>query len=967
MPPVTAARPRPVASPSCGSPQWRSLEELARASEVHGRYGPEFDQPFEPSTDRRTLLQFVAASLALGSLSGCGQATAPLLSEPVGDWRQAAGEPLIYATTLDLDGYGRGALVRTHDGRPVKIEGNPRHPASLGAADPFLQGEIWSLYDPDRSRLPRGDGRERGIDEARALLARLGRELEAVGGEGLRILTGPVTSPSLHSLISSLRRRFPGARWHHYSAVANDHARAGAVRAFGGPVEVVYDFTEADVILTLGGDVLGAGPGHIRYAHDYAARRRRGEAEGRLPRLYSVEPTPSLTGARADRRLPLHPDDIERFARQLAGRLELLDDPGGDGHPNLPDIAADLRQAGPRALVVAGIEQSPFLQAFAHAVNAGLGAQGRTVRYIEPLTIVAGSMASLAALAEDMAAGRVSCLLVIDANPVYAAPADIEFSRLMRRVPTTIHAGPYRDETGAAARWHVPLSHPLEAWGDSRAFDGTASLRQPVSAPLASRIGPAELLSAFMGKKGDGYDIVRAHWQGVMGGDDFEAAWRQALVEGVVPGTAAPERPVRLRSDWSQGWPPPTGRSPAVVFAPDPAVWDGRYANNGWLQELPRPLTKTVWGNAALIAPDTAALLGITSGDLVEIRAPNGAAIVVPAWLLPGQAPDTVTLTLGYGRWEAGRLGSGIGFSANPLRRAAEPWLSRASLAAAGGSRRLVSTQDHHRMDDREPVRLVAPGEGIDDPRLAYPSLYPDYPYEGHAWGMAIDLDACLGCNACVVACQAENNVPVVGPEEVHRGREMHWLRVDRYFAGSPDSPDIYFQPLLCMHCEHAPCEVVCPVNATVHSSEGLNEMVYNRCIGTRTCSNNCPYKVRRFNWYDYAGRHEGGVEVENPAVYVRPRGVMEKCTYCVQRIAAARIAAEMEGRRIGDGEVVTACQQACPTRAIVFGDLNDTTSAVTRRKGSHRHYALLGELNTRPRTTYLARIAAGPTERPPS
>ncbi|HUE46547.1 MAG TPA: 4Fe-4S dicluster domain-containing protein, partial [Aestuariivirgaceae bacterium] len=775
------------------------------------------------------------------------------------------------------------------------------------------------------------------------------------GGAGLRFLTGPTSSPSLRRLITAILREFPGARWHQVSSVANDHAHAGAIAAFGEPVDAVYDFTRADVIVTLGGDVLGLGSGQVRYAHDYALRRRRGREDNALPRLYSIESTPSLTGARADRRVPLHPAELERYARSLAGELGLFDT--SEPHPAAAGIADELRRAGARALVVAGPEQPPAVQALAHAANASLGAVGQTVRYIAPVTSGSPHMGSLASLAADMAAGDVSALLVLDANPIYHAPADLDFAALMQRVPVTIHAGVTRNETGAVAHWHLPLLHPLERWGDARAFDGTASLRQPATTPLAPGFEPEQILGALAGTPLEAREVVRAHWRETWGEADFEAVWHAALVAGVIPESAAEPRQVELRTGWADGWTVPSGSPTTVLFAPDPAVFDGDYAGNAWLQEAPRPLTKIVWDNAALIAPATAEELGVATNDVIDIAGPDGETLSAPVWVLPGQAPGTITLPLGYGRWRAGETGSFVGFDAGSLRRAQAPWLLHpVSVARTGRTHKLVNTQGHHRMAGRDLVRIVAPGGEVEESELAAPSLYPDWEYEGYAWGMSIDLDACLGCNACVIACQSENNVPVVGRDEVALGREMHWLRIDRYYAESPEDPDTYFQPLLCMHCEHAPCEVVCPVNATVHSSEGLNEMVYSRCIGTRTCSNNCPYKVRRFNWFNYAHQDDAAV-IENPDVTIRPRGVMEKCTYCVQRIRSARTAAGLEDRGVGDGEIVTACQQACPTSAIRFGDVNDRSSAVSRRKSSPRNYALLGDLNTRPRTTYLARI----------
>ncbi|HET6518820.1 MAG TPA: TAT-variant-translocated molybdopterin oxidoreductase [Geminicoccaceae bacterium] len=954
---------------------WRSLEELSETPEVRRYLAAEFPGLAHAlATDRRGALRLMGASLALAGLSACDHAGGDpnLVSRGRAAPGHTPGEPLVFATTLELDGYGRGVLVESYGGRPTKIEGNPLHPATLGATDVFLQAEILSLYDPDRSRAPREGGRPRRWDRFWAALAAERAALAARGGEGLRVLTGTLTSPSLAAQLEAVLAAFPQAQWHQYTPVSDDNARAGARLAFGEAVETLYDLSRAEVVLTLGGDLLGAGPGHVRYARDFAAARR---ADGLawVQRLYAVEAAPSLTGARADHRLILRPSEVEAFARAVAAALGATDGAGGPA-PEPPILAAlveDLRGAGPHALAVAGREQPPAVHALAHAINAALGAAGQTAIYTDPVPArpVDGTT-SLRALADDMAAGAVSHLFILDGNPAYAAPADLDFPTRLAAVPFSVHLGLHEDETAALCRWHLPRAHALESWGDARAFDGTVSLRQPVRPPSEDLRGAEEILSALAdGAPASGHEIVRAFWLTQWGEADFEPRWRQALHDGVVADTALPPRPVALRPDWdAEVRVTPTGEPPGleVLFAPDPSVWDGRYANNAWLQELPRPLTKLVWDNAALMAPATAERLGLRSGDVVQLTV-AGRGLHAPVWAMPGHAPDTVTLPLGYGRTRAGRIGTGVGFDAYRLRTSDRPWFAPgASLTPTGDRHRLVTTQDHNRMDGRDIVRAAtlaeyrADPEALGDPPAeAPPSIYPDWPYPGHAWGMAIDLDACLGCNACAVACQAENNVPVVGKEEVARHREMHWLRVDRYHEGPADAPLTHFQPMLCMHCEKAPCEVVCPVNATVHDSEGLNAMVYNRCIGTRTCSNNCPYKVRRFNWFNYAteGELARPDEAFNPDVTVRARGVMEKCTYCVQRISAARIAAKRDGRPIRDGEVVTACQQACPTRAIVFGDLNDPDSAVSRLKASPRDYALLGEINTRPRTTYLARL----------
>ncbi|WP_201840269.1 TAT-variant-translocated molybdopterin oxidoreductase [Microvirga zambiensis] len=937
---------------------WRSLEELADLPEVRRYVEAEFPDIVQAARiDRRTLLRLMSASLALGGLAACdgGSAgkNAPLLSQSHTMPGHVPGVPLTVATSLPLNGFGRGVLVKVQEGRPIKIEGNPLHPASLGATDVFAQAEILSLYDPDRSDAPLQNGVERTWQELTGFIRPVRNELVVAEGKGLHILMPPTSSPTLLRLVAQARQLFPLARWHSFSPIDDDNRRAAGMTVFGRDVDLVYDLAQADTIVTLGGDLFAEEPGHLRYAADHQARRRLRERE--LPRLFAVETRPSLVGTRADERIPLRPRDVEAFVESLAATLETGSAPVGS-HPSITRIADALRKAGSRSLVAAGREQGSAVHALVHAINARLGAFGTTVRAIEPVRPLASDVGTLADLAQAIAAGQASHLVVLGGNPAYTAPADIDLASLIRRVPLSLHLGQHRDETAAVCHWHVPESHPLESWGDLSAFDGTVGLRQPVTMPLKPGLSADEFLGLMAGQALDGRGLVQGTWREAWG-EGFEERWVRSLEDGIVDNSASPPVDVALRPDWK---PEPAALAPSagidVTFTPDPSVWDGTYANNGWLQELPKPLTKQVWGNAALIAPETAAIFGLSSGDAIDLNV-DGRTLRAPVWILPGHATGAVTLTLGYGRRQAGRVGNGIGFDAYAIRSSQRPWVATGEIKAAGVRIPVISTQQHHSMQGRDIVRVVAPDQNL-LPDKANPSLYPDWPYEGHAWGMAIDLDACIGCNACVIACQAENNIAIVGPEEVAKGREMHWLRVDRYYGGDPASPDTYFQPVPCMHCEKAPCEVVCPVNATVHSSEGLNDMVYNRCVGTRTCSNNCPYKVRRFNFLDYQGTDVSAPsDLTNPQVTVRDRGVMEKCTYCIQRIGTARADARIEDRPLRDGEVVTACQQACPTKAIVFGDVNDPESTVSRLKQSPRNYALLGALNTRPRTTYLARI----------
>jgi Fe-S-cluster-containing dehydrogenase component len=742
----------------------------------------------------------------------------------------------------------------------------------------------------------------------------------------------------------------------------------GTGLAFGRPLDVHYRLDRSAVIVSFEADPLGPGPSQVRYAGQWAARRRAFQADGGTVRLLVAESTPSLTGAMAGSRLPVAAARLPALLAALAGRL------GTDG-PEVDGAALDEREQGwaetaaaaltahkGRGLLAVGAHLPEDMQASAHRINHALGNAGQTVVYSEPADPAAASEDDgLKALAEAMAEGDVETLLILGSNPAYTAPTDLDFVALLDRVPLRIHAGLYYDETAAHCHWHIPLAHPLESWSDGRAVDGTATILQPTVKPLFGGRSVHELLATLNGRlSATAYELVRETWAPTLDED----GWRQALSDGFVADTGAtPETPAPQESWQRRAAPAAAGSGLEVVFRPDPCVWDGRLANLAWLQELPKPLTKLTWDNVIAISAATAEALHLADGDEAELTV-AGRSLRGPVWILPGQAAPTVTVFLGYGRKRAGRVGSDVGYDAYAVRTSDSPWhVSAVELRKTGRRLVLATTQGHATMAGEEFVRVVASPQTeaapAEEPDL--PSFYPEWDYPAYAWAMAIDLDLCIGCNACVIACQAENNIPVVGKEQVEAGREMHWIRVDRYYEGDPERPErTLFQPVPCMHCEKAPCEVGCPVNATVHGPEGLNQMIYNRCVGTRTCASYCPYKVRRFNFFEYGATDVPSLMAQrNPNVTVRARGVMEKCTYCVQRISAARIEAKKEGRAIRDGEVVTACQAACPTQAIVFGNAADPDAAVSRRKRSPREYTLLRELNTRPRTTYLARIGA--------
>ena len=972
---------------------WRGLEELAGTPEYRDFLECEF--PHDPRQDekgvsRRDALKLMAASAALAGLTACTKLPAekivPYAQQPPENF--VPGKPLFYATAMPLAGYAMGLLVESHLGRPTKVEGNPSHPASLGAADVFAQASVLTLYDPDRSQVVIYRGRIGSWSTFLTAVEQERNDLMIRKGAGLRILTGTVTSLTLADQIQSLLAQFPQAKWHQYEPCGRDHGREGAKLACGEYVNLVYHFDQADVVVSLDADFLSAGPGALRYAHDFADKRRVVGPRSAMNRLYVVESTPTSTGAMADHRLPLRATEVENFARALAEELGVktiaASNPAPPGVPAgwISALGRDLEKHRGACLVLAGEQQPPAVHALAHVLNDALGNRGKTVSYISPVEAnPTNEMASLRELVADMQAGQVDTLIILGGNPVYSAPADLRFGENLLKVKTRIHLSLFEDETAELCHWHVPEAHFLEAWSDARAFDGTISIMQPLISPLYNGKSAHEILAVLTGQAGAaGHDLVRDYWRRQKPKAGFEQFWQQSLHDGVVQGTALPAKAIKLNPAFPAQHAPagaPEGRM-EIVLRPDPTVWDGSFANNGWLQELPKPLTKLTWDNAALVSPATALKLGVTNGDVVKLRG-DGREVNAPIWIMPGHADESLTVHLGYGRRRAGRVGTGTGFNAYLLQSSAQPGIGSVEVQKTGRNYQLVTTQHHHIMGkegaaveeesvaarQRKLVRVATLEEFRQDPNFAReageenaPSLYPAYQYDGNAWGMAIDLNSCTGCNACVVACQSENNIPVVGKDEVARGREMHWIRVDTYFQGGLQNPETYNEVVLCMHCENAPCEYVCPVGATLHSPEGLNEMIYNRCVGTRYCSNNCPYKVRRFNFKLYADWTTPSLEpLRNPDVTVRSRGVMEKCTYCIQRINASKIAAEKEDRPVRDGEILTACQQTCPTQAIVFGNINDPNSRVAKLKAQSRNYGLLTDLNTRPRTTYLAKL----------
>jgi MoCo/4Fe-4S cofactor protein with predicted Tat translocation signal len=1033
---------------------WRSLGELADTPEFREYLHREFPEQASEWNDpkgRRDFLKLMSASLALAGVGACTrqpqEQIIPYVRQPEDI---VPGRPLFFASSLVHRGYAQPVLVESHMGRPTKIEGNPEHPASLGAADIFMQAAILDLYDPDRGKTVTFRGEVRSWSNfltaaQSALSTQKGRQ-----GAGLRFLTGPITSPSAAEMIATIARDYPQSTWHQWDPTGLQGTPAGSNQ------HAVYHFDKADIVVSLDADFLSNGPGCIRYQKDFAGRRRITDERKEMNRLYVVESTPTLTGAKADHRLPVKASEVESIAREISAAL------GGAStgspsasvpRPGAPDIAKfvaalakDLQAHRGRCVIVPGEYQPAAVHDLARSMNEALGNAGATVTYAAAVEVrPTDRHASLAELARAMDAGQVELLVILGGNPAFTAPVDLKFAEKLGKVGLVVYHGTHVDETAYLAHWNLPAAHPLETWGDARAFDGTVTLTQPLIAPLYEGRSLHEVLALFT-SQGDrrGLQIVKDYWTkafssgaqwtitGPPDSEPFanpEAFWRRTLHDGFIYGTAvteggpatpfvaaAPATPATgtapaptgaaavppsgappqapaaaavpppstaaaspapsLAAPPAPSAPPPQGGGPLeIIFRPDPSIGDGSLANNGWLQEHPKPLSKITWDTSAWISPQLAHDKQLENGDVVELRY-RGNNVRMPVFVMPGHPNESVTVFFGYGRRMAGRVGNAVGeaeqFNGYLLRTSDAPWFGQGLDIVKTGERYLLATtQKHHSMEGRAPVRVANLEEFKRDPAVIHHqghtppktlTLYPDHEYDGYKWGMAIDLTTCTGCGACSVACVAENNIPVVGKEQVGRfSREMHWIRIDHYFAGDPMRPETieaYHQPVPCMHCENAPCEVVCPVAATTHSSEGLNDMVYNRCVGTRYCSNNCPYKVRRFNFLLYSDWNTTSLEpLRNPDVTVRSRGVMEKCTYCVQRINHARIDAKREERKIRDGEVVTACQASCPSDAIMFGDLNDPNSRVSQLKKQERNYGVLEDLNTRPRTTYLAAI----------
>jgi MoCo/4Fe-4S cofactor protein with predicted Tat translocation signal len=1016
---------------------WRNLDELAETPGFHEMLAEEFPRlaggaanEWVDAVSRRGFLKVMGASFALAGLAGCTKQP----DEPIFPYVKAPedlilGKPMYFASAFPFPTGAIPVLVKSDAFRPIKVDGNPDHPMSKGKSDVLTQASLLDLYDPDRSKEVLFHGATSGWADFQEAFAKAAQNSNA--GEGIYFLSETITSPTLAAQWKQVQAAYPSAKMVQWEPVNRDAAMAASKAAFGSYMDAQYKLENADVILSLDADFLGgiAQPGFLPMAAAYAARHRYEEGQT-MNRMYAVETMPTVTGFKAEHRLALKPSQIVELAQDFVAMSrpapEGVDEVAGTSFSTIESVKflnalmRDLEASKGKCVVIPGEQASQVVHAAAYALNARFGAIGKTVVYTETVNpMPSEQVADLKALVGDINAGKVQWLVMLGVNPLYSAPVDLEFAAAMAKVPTTVHLGTHVDETGSLSTWHINKAHYLESWSDARAYDGTISIIQPMIAPMYGGHSAHEVLQALLeNTEASAYDVVVANAKTYIKGD-FPTAWRKALHDGWVEGTA-----------FAPSTAPPKGAAPAapvqatnggveICFKPDPSLYDGRYANVGWLQELPKQITNLSWDNAALMSLATAEALGVEQSDAVEIDV-NGRKVVAGALVVPGHADGAVTVHLGLGRRvEAGRVGGGVGFNAYLLRTADAPYAAGGTVTKTGGTYDLCVTKVNfieHRgsfaqqdLNDKEFDKdgtYSLPGhEAMERAIIRYATLeevkaHPDFAHEGgpgalvnkvgyspegetpghgesmfpdawsydhqdvsaqqiqNKWGMAIDLNSCVGCNACIVSCYAENNIPVIGRAQVKIGRNLQWLRIDTYFEGDLHAPRAHFQPMACQHCENAGCEQVCPVGATVHTPEGLNAMVYNRCVGTRYCSNNCVYKVRRFNFLLYSDYDTESLKfMRNPDVTVRSRGVMEKCSYCVQRIEAVKIEADKENRAIRDGEIVTACQQACPTSAITFGNLNDPNSAVSKAKAKQRDYQVLADLNFRPRTTYTAGV----------
>jgi len=993
--PMTLAQVREDLKGVKGKKYWRSLDELADTAEFQAAVEKEFPSAAQEWVDpvsRRGFMKLMGASMALAGLAGCTKQP----DEPIYPYVKAPedlilGKPMYFSTAHPFATGAVPLLVKSDQFRPIKVDGNPEHPYNSGSSDPFTQGTLLDLYDPDRSQhvTYRGENRE-WAEFAQAFKEKLA---ESKDGTGVYLVSATVTSPTLGRQWKAFQAAYPKATLIQYDAALAQTWQENAPA-------IQYDLSAADVVVSLDADFLSGAsyPGFHKLVGDYAKRRK---DPASLNRLYAIESTPTTTGLKAEHRLGLRASEIPAFTAELAKALGVsVEAPAyawTDAQKKfLTALAKDLKAHAGKSAVLPGLYQDRSVDGLALAINNALGNVGKTVFVAaDPVNPIPAKsqIADFKALVADLNAGKVDWLVLLNVNPIYTAPADLNFADAFNKAKTVAHLDSNLNETGQISHWTIPAAHYLETWSDARAYDGTVTIVQPLIEPLYGGKTAHDVLQLALNEPFlSAYEAVRETSKPLIKGD-FETGWRKALHDGWIDGTAFDKTAKAGGASSASSFKvaaPSSKDSFEIIFRPDPTVYDGRWSNVGWLQELPKPVTNLSWDNAAIISGATLTKLGVEEDDILEITV-NGRKVKAPVIVSPGHPDNSVTVHLGYGREFAGRVGSGAGFNAYLIRSADTPFYATGTIAKVEGKWGVAITKSHYQdhrgkmfgeqgngnnsleadeaISERGIIRYATLEEYKADPGFANEgesntktdksvSLFPDWPYKDNAWGMSIDMNSCTGCNACIVSCYAENNIAVVGKQQVRIGRNMQWLRIDTYFEGDLSAPRAHFQPMACQHCENAPCEQVCPVGATVHTPEGLNTMVYNRCVGTRYCSNNCPYKVRRFNFLLFSDYETESLKLSrNPDVSVRSRGVMEKCSYCIQRITAARIEADKENRAIADGEVVTACQQACPASAITFGNINDKGSRVAKLQQDERSYQVLADQNTRPRTKYVAAV----------
>lgn len=981
---------------------WKSLKDIS-SEEDYNRFLKQSDHNEDNGLSRRNFLSLIAASVALAGLEGCKKPVQKIIPYVEAEIGTIPGIPKYYASTIPWKNNALGVVIENHDERPVKVEGNEKHPSTLGKSNAFSQASTIEMYDPDRARGVKYNGKK--VDWSEYL--KFAKDINKGDGKGLAVLMQESSSPTIKSIQNDFKTKFPSASWVSYESVNNENLYKGIEKAFSKKLQPIYRLENAQIIVSLGSDFLGVDDNNIYNTRKFAQNRDIVDENSTMNRLYVAESSITSTGSSADHRLNIPQHEMESILAELSYELKKLglsvDASKVKSSNNLwiKAVAEDLMSNRGDSIILGGSQLSPEFHQLIALLNNQLNAP---VDYYPLSLSQVSSLADFKSLCDDIKNNKIKNLIILGANPVYDSPADFNFGDLLKNVPNSVHLTNILDETSKLCSWNIAMTHYFECWGDAMSYDGFVSIVQPQIMPLFDSKSAIQVLTPLVySKELSSYDTVKNVWKSdIVKSGNFEREWEKVLHDGLYKNTIIKKEQVRPSSKTStaqlNNFIKLDDNKFEIVFNASSSVYDGRFANNGWLQEIPKPVTSLTWDNAALISIKVAKKLNIKNGQMIEIKIDNK-SIKLPAWITPGQNQKSISLELGYGREFEGRLGNGVGFNVYPLRMSSNPSYSlNASISVLDETYPLASTQDHHGLEEDQ---YAAPGfdklsnnevqsripELVKQSTLDYykdnpdwvqkkveehkpdkkrswadHSMYnpePEYDYsKGPQWGMSIDLTSCTSCNACSIACQSENNIPVVGKQQVMNGREMHWIRIDNYFAGDPDNPEMSTQSVACVHCELAPCETVCPVAATTHSSDGVNQMTYNRCLGTRYCANNCPYKVRKFNFYNYTRDLPEVVQMAmNPDVSIRFRGVMEKCTYCYQRVSAARISAENENREIQDGDFQVACQQSCPADAIKFGDINDPNSAVSKAKRRNRDYALLAHLGTAPRTTYLAKI----------